>query len=128
MEKPDAVSQFRGPDRHNCAQAVLKAYACLTGVDCSCLERFTKLGGGRAPAGECGALYAAKAMLTDVAAQRTLHAAFVQAAGAAGCREIRRLGRLSCHQCVETAADEVFARLGDGQTLRKPAECDGATS
>ena len=108
MEKPDAVSLFRGPDRNNCAQAVLKAYADLAGVDQSCVQRFSRLGSGRAPEGECGAVFAAKSMLADDSARQTLHDTFTRAAGSAACREIRQLGQLSCKQCVETAADEVF--------------------
>ena len=123
MDKPDAVSFFRGPDRNNCAQAVLKAYADLAGVDQSCVERFSRLGSGRAPEGECGALFAAKCLLADDSARQTLHDAFTRAAGSAACREIRRLGRVSCQQCVEIAADEVFARLRDGQVLRRPVNC-----
>lgn len=125
MDKPDAVGFFRGPDRNNCAQAVLKAYASLAGVDQSCVDWFSRFGSGRAPDGECGALFAAKSMLADDAVRQTLHDAFTQAAGSAACREIRQLGQLSCRQCVETAADEVFARLREGQTLQRPANCGG---
>lgn len=125
MDKPDAASFFRGLERHNCAQAILKAYASLTGVEQSCVERFSRWGSGRAPEGECGALFAAKSMLADDSARQTLHDAFVRAAGSAACREIRQLGHLSCKQCVETAADEVFARLREGQTLRRPPNCEG---
>ena len=125
MDKPDAVSFFRGPDRNNCAQAVLIAYASLTGVDPSCVQRFSRLGSGRAPEGECGALFAAKSMLADDSARQTLHDAFARAAGSAACREIRQRGRLSCKQCVETAADEVFAQLREGQVLQRPANCEG---
>ena len=125
MEKPDAVSLFRGPDRNNCAQAVLKAYASLTGVDQRCVERFSRLGSGRAPDGECGALFAAKSMLADDSARQTLHDTFTRVAGSPTCREIRQLGQLSCKQCVETAADEVFARLREGQVLQRPANCEG---
>jgi len=124
MDKPNALEFFRGESRYNCAQAVLKAYASLTGVEHSCVERFSRLGSGRAPEGECGALFAAKSMLADDSARQTLQDAFVRAAGSAACREIRQLGRLSCKQCVETAADEVFARLREGSVLQRPANCE----
>jgi len=123
-DKPDAVSLFRGSERNNCAQAVLKAYANLAGVDQSCVERFARLGSGRAPQGECGALFAAKALLTDQAARQTLHDEFTRAAGSAACRQIRQLGRLSCQQCGQTAADSVFVQLSQGQMLRRPANCE----
>ena len=125
MDKPDAVSFFRGHERNNCAQAVLKAYASVAGVEQRCVERFSRLGSGRAPEGECGALFAAKSMLADDSARQTLHDAFVRAAGSAACRQIRKLGQLSCKQCVETAADEVFAQLREGQVLQRPANCEG---
>ena len=123
MDKPDATAHFLGPERHNCAQAVLKAFASHTGVDQGCVQRFSQFGSGRAPAGECGALFAAKSMLDNESAQRSLEEAFVREAGSPQCRQIRKLRRLSCRQCVQTAADEVFACLSAGQSLRRPANC-----
>lgn len=122
-DQPDAVSFFRGHSRNNCAQAVVKAYAHTTGADEFCVERFAGLGSGRAPEGECGALFAAKSMLADAAARQALQAAFTDAAGAAACREIRRLGHLSCRQCVETAANQLFMHVSQGQELQQPANC-----
>ena len=125
MEKPDATAHFRGPDRNNCAQAVLKAYASHAGVAQGCVERFSQFGSGRAPGGECGALFAAKCLLEDESARRSLEEAFILAAGSAQCRQIRKLRQLSCRQCVQVAADEVFACLSAGQSLRRPAHCEG---
>jgi hypothetical protein len=123
MEKPDATAHFLGPERNNCAQAVLTAYASHAGVDQGCVQRFSQFGSGRAPAGECGALFAAKALLPDESAKRCLEEAFILAAGSAQCRQIRRLRRLSCRQCVQTAADEIFVWLSEGQPLQRPANC-----
>ncbi|MCY2994500.1 MAG: hypothetical protein NTY19_42540 [Planctomycetota bacterium] len=125
VDKPDATAHFRGTERNNCAQAVLKAYAAHAGVDQGCVQRFSQFGSGRAPAGECGALFAAKSLLQDESAKRSLEAAFILAAGSAQCRKIRGLGRLSCRQCVQTAADEIFVRLSEGQALQRPANCEG---
>jgi len=124
MDRPDAVSFFRGPERNNCAQAVLKAYANLAGVDQRCVERFSRMGSGRAPEGECGALFAAKSLLADPSARQTVHDAFARAAGSTACREIRRRGQVSCRQCVETAADGLFAQLQEGQILQRPPHCE----
>ena len=125
MEKPDATTHFHGPEGHNCAQAVLQAYANHSGVDQACVQRFSQFGGGLAPDGQCGALFAAKSMLEDESARQSLEAAFALAAGSAQCRQIRKLRRLSCRQCVQTAADEIFVRLSTGHSLQRPENCEG---
>ena len=50
MEKPNALTYFRGEYGYNCAQAVLKAFAPSVGLDESCMDRFSQFGGGRAQA------------------------------------------------------------------------------
>lgn len=123
MNKPNALVFFRGASRYNCAQAVLKAYAVETGTCESCLERFSQFGSGRAPEGECGALFAAKAILEDTAAKNEVEREFVQVAGTTRCREIRKSRRATCEQCVQTAANAVFIQLTKRSVLRRPAEC-----
>jgi hypothetical protein len=123
MEKPNALTYFRGEHRYNCAQAVLKAYASLAGLGDPCLERFSQFGGGRAPNGECGALFAAKAILQETAAKRKTEEEFIRAAGSNKCRAIRKAQTFTCAQCVQTAADAVFLRLDDGHILQRPIEC-----
>ena len=123
MEKPDALAYFRGKHRYNCAQAVLKAYASPIGLGDSCLDRFSRFGSGRAPEGECGALFAAKAILQDHSAKQKTEEEFVHAAGSKNCRDIRKSRRFTCEQCVQTAADAVFLRLDDGHVLQRPMEC-----
>ena len=49
MEKPNALAYFRGEHGYNCAQAVLKAFIPVAGLDESCMDRFSQFGGGRAP-------------------------------------------------------------------------------
>ena len=121
MERPDATAHFRGPERLNCAQAILRAFANVADVDAECVQRFSQFGSGHAPGGECGALFAAKTLLEDEAAQQRVEAAFVSAAGSAACRQIRSLGRLTCRQCVATASDRVYEQAQAGQRLRRPA-------
>jgi len=123
MEKPNALKYFRGEHRYNCAQAVLKAYASSIGLGNTCLEQFSQLGSGRAPEGECGALFAAKAVLQDHDAKRKIEKEFVDAAGNKTCRDIRASRMFTCKQCVQTAADAVFLRIGDGHVLQRPIEC-----
>jgi len=129
MEKPDALEHFRGKARYNCAQAVLKAYASPLGLGEGCIERFSQFGGGRAPEGQCGALFAAKALVHEPAAKQKIEAEFLLAAGSKTCREIRKRRGFTCEQCVQTASDLVFLRLDDGHVPRPPVECamDNAT-
>lgn len=123
MEKPDALEHFRGEQRYNCAQAVLKAYAPSVGLKDACLERFAGFGGGQAPDGECGALFAAKSVFHDAAAKQAIEEEFIRAAGSRKCREIRKGRKFTCGQCVQAAADAVFVRLGDGHVPQRPTEC-----
>ena len=123
MEKPDALTHFRGERRYNCAQAVLKAYSPLIGLEGACLERFAHFGSGRAPGVECGALFAAKSVFQDVAAKQKIEEEFVRSAGSRICRDIRKGRKFTCEQCVQMAADAVFVRLGDGHALQRPTEC-----
>ena len=124
MEKPDALEHFRGKRRYNCAQAVLKAYAPLVGLEDACLERFSHFGSGQAPEGECGALFAAKSVFQDSAVKQEIENEFIRAAGNKKCRDIRKGKTFTCGQCVQTAADAVFLRLGDGHVLQRPTECN----
>lgn len=124
MEKPNARQFFHGKDRYNCAQAILKAYAPAVGADESCLLRFSQFGSGRAPGGECGALFAAKAIVADTRAKQEVQSAFVGVTGTTKCRDIRKGRRASCEQCVQTAADAVFAQMTQQNTaLQQPSEC-----
>jgi hypothetical protein len=123
MEKPNALTYFRGEHRYNCAQGVLKAYASPIGLGDSCLHRFSRFGSGQAPEGECGALFAAKAILQDHTAKQKIEEEFVRAVGSSKCRDIRKGRRFTCEQCVQTAADAVFLRLDDGHVLQRPMEC-----
>ncbi len=106
----EARSRYLGRDGHekaNCAQAVAETFVRefhLDGVD---LSAFRRLGGGQAPGGECGALYAAKCVLEKAGCAdeaEKLDALFSQKGGATACRQIRAGRRLPCAGCVETAA------------------------
>lgn len=123
MDRPNALQFFRGEGGYNCAQAVLKAYAPVVGLGEPCLARFAQFGSGRAPDGECGAIFAAKAMLGDPAAQQEAEREFVHVAGTTKCRDIRRGRRASCEQCVQTAADALFSHLTQHGVLQQPAQC-----
>lgn len=123
MDKPNALDFFRGEYRYNCAQAVLKAYAPTVGAGESCLDRFSQFGSGRAPGGECGALFAAKAIVADSDAKKEVEREFVEIAGTTRCRDIRKGRRVSCEQCVQTAANAVFSQFMQRSLLQRPSEC-----
>jgi len=98
--KTHATTVFRrAPERLNCAQAVLDAYQAVTGRHVAAVNDFKVFGGGRAPGGECGALYAACQCAPESAA--ALRAAFAVRAGTTLCRE---LDALPCEECVALAA------------------------
>ena len=88
------------PKFGNCAQCVAKAFD----ADDSFVSELSAFGGGRAPEGLCGALYAAM-QLADEADRPALRAAFREAAGAETCREIKGTCRTPCAECVRLAAD-----------------------
>jgi hypothetical protein len=123
VEKPNALEFFRGEQRYNCAQAVLKAYAPAIGAGGACVDRFSQYGSGRAPGGECGALFAAKAIVGDLAGKNEVEREFMELAGATKCREIRQGRRISCQQCVQAAADAVFRQVARDCVLCRPPEC-----
>ena len=103
-----AVSAFRKPPHHlNCAQAVAHAWASDPASAHAAIADHAAHGGGHAPAGECGALFAACQVATrhtrDTAAVRQRFAALH---GHTTCRELRAR-RVPCAECVHTAAELV---------------------
>jgi hypothetical protein len=102
--KHPALDAFRRPPlQHNCAQAVLHGYQAVSGDRTLAVEDFAGLGGGRAPEGLCGALYAA----TRIAPLATdaLKKEFVRRTGSITCKELKGCLRQPCVVCVATAAE-----------------------
>ena len=96
----NAVEIFtRIPKTHNCAQAV--AAGC--GRD-DLVESLKVCGGGKAPEGYCGALYAAL-LLSPKELHPALKETFRNKVGSEFCREIRAAGKTPCVKCVEIAAE-----------------------
>ncbi|MHB9139575.1 MAG: C-GCAxxG-C-C family (seleno)protein [Victivallaceae bacterium] len=100
-----ASDKFHGAENYNCAQAVLKFMDEQVTVSSELLEQFKQFGGGRAPAGICGALYAASYILKNEKLTGELEKLFEDTACSKCCREIKTAGRLSCAGCVDLAAD-----------------------
>ncbi len=88
----------RIPKTHNCAQSV--AAGC--GLD-SKVPDYAAMGGGRAPGGLCGALFAAMEAVPE-SKREALRKEFVSAIGSSLCREIKQKYGVPCSRCVETAA------------------------
>lgn len=106
-----AITVFRRPpERLNCAQAVLHAAREAEHTVCE-LEELSSAGGGRAPEGTCGALYAALSLASDEQGRVFMKQAFEEIAGATTCHVIRKGKLLSCEHCVATAAELLEAHL-----------------
>ena len=108
-EKISEVSKkFHADKRGNCAMSVAYGYARATGKSeaeaVEAAEMFRAFGGGKAPNGQCGALYAAKMMQPD-------HADAIEdffkrgAKGCTKCQEIRPNKVIPCNRCVELAGE-----------------------
>lgn len=108
MSIAEISKQFHAEHRGNCAMSVAYGYARATGkseaeaVDAA--ETFRAFGGGKAPNGSCGALYAAKMMQPD-------HADAIEdffkrgAQNFTKCSEIRPNKVIPCNRCVELAGE-----------------------
>ena len=68
------------------------------------IDSYSAYGGGRAEDGLCGALYAAKTLLNDPEKPKLLNKEFSKKAGSVKCREILKLKKLPCADCVDLAA------------------------
>ena len=85
------------PLRLNCAQSVLA----LCGEE-ERVDEYASFGGGRAPEGLCGALYAALQLVPEDR-RDSLRGAFAAEAGAEKCQEIKQGAGTSCQMCVAIA-------------------------
>lgn len=103
MSVAKAIKAYNS-EKLNCAQSVLRAFQEDFEIEDGCIADAAKLGGGRAGNGLCGALHAAECLSPDEEAKVSIHQRFASEAGSDRCRKIRKLGRLSCGECVETAA------------------------
>ena len=98
--KNTALTYFKSvPRRHNCAQSV----AAGAGRE-DLVSELAACGGGRAPEGLCGALYAVLRM-APAGEHGRIRKAFAAKAGAETCREIKTGSGFPCEQCVALAAE-----------------------
>jgi hypothetical protein len=68
------------------------------------IDSYSAYGGGRAEDGLCGALYAAKTQINDPKKTGLLNKEFLKKTGSVKCREIMKLKKLPCADCVDLAA------------------------
>lgn len=102
-----ASSLYHHPDfKFNCAQAIAYRWAfSFDEAQIRALE-FQKFGGGNAPEGMCGALYAGLERLSgNSGAQLQLKSLFQDRASSPSCVEIKNANQLTCKACVELVDD-----------------------
>ncbi|MBD3246039.1 MAG: hypothetical protein GF333_03415 [Candidatus Omnitrophica bacterium] len=109
MSVEKALDHFLGRNgcqRVNCAHALGKAFQDEAGLSPDVVQSFSRRGHGRAPEGDCGALYAGRVLIAhyDPPREEECVNVFVGEAGARRCRDIRSSRSLTCAQCVEAVA------------------------
>jgi hypothetical protein len=88
----------------NCAQSVLRGFQPHRNIPEDDIIAARALGGGRAEAGLCGALYTALQLAGGPESRQRLQDAFTAGVGSDKCRDIRRAARVPCVECVRIAA------------------------
>ena len=100
--------KFHADKRGNCAMSVAYGFAKAGGKSedeaISKAEQYRNFGGGRAPAGLCGALHAATS-LCPAKAEFIMDFFKSGAKGFSLCKEIRPQGIIPCNRCVELAGE-----------------------
>ena len=109
MSVEKAKAHYTGKEgcrRLNCAQTIAHAFKDKFDLSDEDIERFAASGGGRAPDGQCGCLYAARIILEkDHSARiKDCEDMLLSSAGSTKCRDIRASRKLLCLGCVEKVA------------------------
>ncbi len=113
MKEKDAVKYYRGKERYNCAQAILRTYQEDLNITDEQIREYKKFGGGNAEGNMCGALFAVNNLVNDKDKLKNIEQYFYHAAGATTCREIRKLKKLSCNGCVEKSSQLLSENIED---------------
>jgi len=95
------------PKLYNCAQSVAKTFE-----RDDLVESLQSCGGGRAPKGLCGALYAAMTLAGEKQSEMVKEQ-FIQVTGHLECKSIRKDGRATCADCIRRAAEILDSTIGD---------------
>ena len=113
MNRTKAADYFHvAPEKLNCAQSILKAFQSQLNISEETIAKFQKHGGGRAPEGICGALFAADYLLKQQG-KNSIHKTFNQKAGAVTCIELKRNKKIPCEMCVKIADKLLEEKLAD---------------
>jgi hypothetical protein len=97
------------PENFNCAQAVLKGFQNELNISQEKIDSFRAFGGGRAPEGLCGALFAAETLLAE-SGKPSVREEFAAEAGDITCRGIKTGTKTSCLQCAQIA-DKLLEKI-----------------
>lgn len=100
-----SVRCFKGPEKYNCAQAILRGFEDVFDVTEDDVKAHKKLGFGRIDNGTCGAPYAAATLLDNPQDRASLRQRFQERVGTLRCKKIRKAKRISCEQCVRITAE-----------------------
>ena len=99
-----ALSYFRGKEKYNCAQAILKTFQDDYSVSQDLIDSYKKKGFGKVEGNICGALYALKELLQSEEQFEMAQNRFAEEAGSPRCKEIRKKKYATCKDCVAIAA------------------------
>ena len=95
------------PKQYNCAQAVAKAFE-----RDDLIEPLISCGGGKAPDGICGALYAAL-LLAGEERSEAIKEQFFKRIGHLECKVIRKNQQATCVDCVSRAAEILDSEMNN---------------
>lgn len=112
MSVEKAKAHYMGNYGHkklNCSQALIAAFSDKLPISKETMDLFASYGGGKAPEGECGALYAAKFIIKNIGKGSVLECEeiILSHAGSTKCKEIRQLRKLPCLGCVQRMAEYI---------------------
>lgn len=99
------ASEYHKARRGNCAQSVAFAWGSKFAGGRGAEELFAGCGGGRAPGGLCGAVFASCELAGTGAAEAIKQDFAEKTGGLLTCKEIRAAKVMPCSECVEVAAE-----------------------
>lgn len=111
MKSNQAADYFHGKEGYNCVQAVLKAFQPESGMSDSVINSAKVAGGGRAPDGVCGALYAAQILLGEDPSCSKVSRAFEAKYGSLHCSDLKK-DECGCRKLVQKSADLTNSHIG----------------
>jgi hypothetical protein len=106
-----AANMFLGKEGHkrvNCAQAIAKVFQDkVDHITEQTVNKYKKMGHGRAPGGACGMLFAAQEILAETEGEQVagdFEQTFVNHAGSTQCIDIKKRSVQFCAECISRTA------------------------